>query len=133
VTDSVGVFTFRPAVSVGARYGVTADHFALPSAFNSAEVRVAPDIRPSVQLVSRRRFRVSGTYRPDVAASVVLFRVGHGRSGNAVKARAKGSGRPFSFPARRLLPGKYQIRVLIPKFPAVASQARATPSGSRLR
>lgn len=119
VTDGAGIFTFRPLVSIGARFAVTADGFALPSVANAAEVHVAPDVRPSVQRAGRGRFRVSGTYHPDVAASVVLIRVGHGRSGNPVKARAKGRGMTFQFRARRLLPGKYQVRVLIPKFPAL--------------
>jgi hypothetical protein len=111
-TDGGGNYQFTVKALQTSRFGVSAVGYAAPGLRNTAQLRILASIDAHTRRARRHRFVVSGRYWPDVPSRAVLYRRGHGRSGVAVSPRsAGGNSRTFRFPARKLKPGSYEIRL----------------------
>lgn len=105
-TTATGAYTFALRAEHPAAYGVTADGAAVLAASNLTTLKVAPAVTAKAKRAKRHRFAVVGRYQPSIAGKVSLYRRGGARVG--VARTSKGT---FSFPARVLKPGKYEVRV----------------------
>lgn len=108
-TDAQGAFAFAVRAVRPASYGVTvAEGFFLPQAAQLARLGVFPAVTAKVRRGARHRFVVSGSYRPTgVAAKASLYRGGAVKVGTAVSSTGR-----FTFPARALKAGHYEVRVV---------------------
>jgi hypothetical protein len=112
-TDAQGNYTFKVQALASAKYGVAAIAYKAPNLANTVQLRVTAAIVAHATRGHHGRFVVSGRYRPDVPSRATLYRVGHGRAGVAVVPMSAGANsRTFRFPARRLKPGRYEIRLV---------------------
>jgi hypothetical protein len=105
-TNATGAYTFDLRAEHPAAYGVTADGAAVLAASNLTTLKVAPAVTAKAKRARRHRFAVVGRYQPSIAGKVSLYRRGGARVGIARASRGT-----FSFPARVLKPGKYEVRV----------------------
>lgn len=106
IADGVGVYAFEVRAEQSARYGVAIAGAAPLTAAGLARLDVFPAVTVRLKRAPHHRFRVTGSYAPDIAARVSLFRRGGGRVGAAVKSNGA-----FRFAARTLKPGTYEVRV----------------------
>jgi hypothetical protein len=117
-TDAAGAYSFTVQALQRMRYGVSSAAYALPDRGNTVELRVVPVVTAHQTRARRGRFVVSGGYAPNVPARVSLWWQGHGYLAPVpVVRRAGPHDRTFRFPARKLRPGVYRVRVA----PAVAT------------
>jgi hypothetical protein len=115
-TDAQNAFSFDVQALRTAAYGVTAEGFLPLGPASLVRLKVFPALTVKVKRARHHRFVVSGRYRPDVDAKVTLYRRGHGRVGQAIDAaRAPNDSRTFRFFARALKPGRYEVRLAVPK------------------
>jgi hypothetical protein len=111
-TDADGSYRFTVQALATTRYGVVAPGYEGPTKNNAGQLTVVPAVVVHARRARARRTVVSGSYRPDAAAWITLFRIGHGRAGDMVDAVPAGDGgRRFRFPARVLTPGAYEVRL----------------------
>jgi hypothetical protein len=105
-TDATGAYAFNLRADHPAAYGVTTDGAVALAVGNLTKLKVAPAVTAKAKRARRHRVVVAGRYQPAIASNVSLFRRGAGRVGDV--RTSKGT---FRFPARKLTPGKYEIRV----------------------
>jgi hypothetical protein len=85
-------------------------------------VWVSAKVNATVKRARRHRFVVAGRYWPDVPSKATLYRLGHGRSGVAITPVSAGANsRTFRFAARRLKPGSYEVRLVMPSSAGIKS------------
>ncbi|MCW2984782.1 MAG: hypothetical protein JWR63_2352 [Conexibacter sp.] len=110
VTDAQGAYAIDLRVTRTTSFGVTTDGAAAPTPANLTKVKVFPALTVKVKRVKGHRFAFTGAYLPRIAAKASLYRRGAGRVGTAVSTTGR-----FAFAARPLKPGKYEVRIAVPK------------------
>jgi hypothetical protein len=126
-TDAGGFYQFSFRALQTAKYGVSALGYAVPGPRSTAQLRVSASVDARAKRARRHRFVVSGRYWPDVPSKAVLYRRGHGRSGAGISPRsAGGNSRTFRFPARKLKPGSYEVRLTVANGTGIESSRSAS-------